>query len=182
MDSNAQTQHSKFLSLVLRHQPELIGLRPDAAGWIGRDDLLVALAKHDHAISPADLDEIVATSPKRRFAFSDDGTRIRASQGHSFSVDLGLEPMTPPNVLFHGTVAAVIPAILAEGLQKQQRHHVHLSADVETAKQVGGRRGKPVILEVAALQLHGAGHAFYRSANGVWLTDSVPAEFLREMK
>jgi len=169
---------SKFLSLILRHEPEKIGLTLDEAGWVPVADLLAALAKHQHALTPEALREIVATSDKKRFAFSEDGARIRASQGHSVEVDLGYEPATPPATLHHGTVAKFIDSIRAQGLIKGQRHHVHLSADAATATLVGQRRGKPVLLTVNAEAMQAAGYAFFRSANGVWLTDHVPSQFI----
>jgi len=126
----------------------------------------------------ATLDEIVATSDKQRFAFSDDKTKIRANQGHSVQVELDLPGVVPPPVLYHGTIDAVLPAIRAQGLVKGQRHHVHLSADIDTAKRVGGRRGKPIVLAVKAAEMAKAGHTFLRSANGVWLVEHVPPEFI----
>lgn len=169
---------SKFLSLVLRHEPEKIGLTLDEAGWVPVADLLAALARHRHPLTEAELGEVVATSDKKRFAFSEDGTRIRASQGHSVEVDLGYEPATPPAILHHGTVDRFIESIREKGLIKGQRHHVHLSADVATATIVGQRRGKPVLLTINAEGMHAAGCAFFRSANGVWLTEHVPSRFI----
>jgi len=180
MDNTIQAKRSKFLSLVLRHQPELIGLTLDNAGWVPVADLLNALAKAEKPLRHDELQELVTTSPKQRFTISPDGSMIRANQGHSVEVDLGLEAAAPPELLYHGTVAGPIPSIMSQGLTKQQRHHVHLSADIATARLVGSRRGAPVILEIAAGRMHEAGHAFYRSENGVWLTDIVPAGFLRQ--
>jgi len=178
MDERTRTHHSKFLSLVLRHQPRLIGIQLDAQGWTPIDELLARCALKGHALTREMLEELVATSPKRRFAISEDGARVRASQGHSVEVELGYEPAVPPEVLFHGTVEAVLPEIRAQGLLKMARHHVHLSADEATARAVGGRRGRPVILRVRAGEMQRQGHVFYLSANGVWLTDQVPPEFL----
>lgn len=169
---------SKFLSLVLRHEPARIGITLDDAGWTDVDALLAACTAHGVPITRDELATIVASSDKQRFALSADGARIRANQGHSVEVDLQLTPAAPPPQLFHGTVAAVIPAIRAEGLVRGQRHHVHLSADVETATRVGGRRGKPVLLTVRAGDMAAAGHVFYRSDNGVWLVDHVPPAFI----
>ena len=169
---------SRFLSFVLRHRPDAIGVELDRAGWIEVDTLLAGCRAHGRALSRAELDEIVATSPKRRFTLSDDGRRIRAAQGHSVDVDLGYAPAPPPERLFHGTVAAKLKAILANGLRPMSRHHVHLSADEETARAVGGRRGRPLILTVAAGRMHADGRVFYLSANGVWLTDEVPAPYI----
>lgn len=172
------TKTSKFLSLVLRHRPDAIGIALDDAGWVGVDELLAACARHGQPISPELLRQVVETNDKQRFAFSEDGTRIRASQGHSVQVDLGYEPVEPPEVLYHGTVEKYLPAIRRDGLTRRSRHHVHLSADVATAEAVGERRGDAVILRVRAKAMHDRGMAFFRSANGVWLTDEVPAEFI----
>jgi uncharacterized protein (TIGR02452 family) len=169
---------SKFLSLVLRHRPDRIGITLDDQGWVDVDVLLAAAAAHGVTISRDELAEIVAGNDKQRFALSADGLRIRASQGHTVEVDLGYAPATPPEVLFHGTTAKVLAAIRADGLAKMDRHAVHLSADDATATRVGGRRGAAVVLRVRAGAMHRAGFAFQRSANGVWLTDHVPAEYV----
>lgn len=172
------TRISKFLSLVLRHEPEKAGLTLDSAGWVAVDDLLRGLASTGHRITRDELEVVVAQNDKKRFAFSEDGTRIRASQGHSVEVELDYAAATPPEGLFHGTADRFLDSILACGLMKAQRHHVHLSAERATAVKVGGRHGRPVILQVNAGAMHRAGHAFFRSANGVWLTDHVPVQFL----
>jgi putative RNA 2'-phosphotransferase len=169
---------SKFLSFVLRHKPEAIGIALDEAGWTDVDALLAAAAAHGTRITREELDDIVAFSDKQRFALSPDGKRIRANQGHSVEVDLQLAPATPPERLYHGTVAEFLDSIRAQGLVKGARHHVHLSADEDTAKRVGGRRGKPIVLVVRAGEMAAAGHVFYRSDNGVWLVEHVPPEFL----
>ncbi len=169
---------SKFLSLVLRHDPAKVGIVLDDAGWTDVAALLRALAAHGHPLTRDQLAEIVATSDKQRFALSSDGTQIRANQGHSVEVELDLPQVTPPARLYHGTVADFLAPIRASGLIKGSRHHVHMSADLETATKVGGRRGKPVILFVRAEEMAAAGHVFLRSANGVWLTDHVPPQFL----
>lgn len=170
---------SKFLSLVLRHKPQAIGIVLDAEGWVAVDDLLAAARQHGRSISRAQLHEVVATNDKRRFCFSPDGRLIRASQGHTVAVDLGLEPLEPPELLYHGTIAGYLSSIHEQGLLRGKRHHVHLSADRETAVRVGQRRGHPVVLVVEARRMHADGHKFYRSANGVWLTDTVPPQYLR---
>ncbi len=167
---------SKKLSYVLRHAPESIGITLDEAGWVPVADLLAALAARGWAVSPDQLDRVVTSSDKQRFALADG--RIRANQGHSVPVQLGLAPSTPPAELFHGTVSRSLSAIWAEGLARGNRHHVHLSPDRETATRVGARRGRPVVLTVAAGQMLADGYLFYRSANGVWLTDAVPARYL----
>lgn len=181
MDPKQATRLSKFLSLVLRHQPELVGLTPQEGGWVGVAELLAACAAHGTPIAPAELAAVVAGSDKQRFAFDADGTRIRAQQGHSLEVDLQLASATPPAVLYHGTAPAALPAIRREGLLKMKRHHVHLSADEATARRVGARRGRPVLLAVDAAALHAAGGVFYQSGNGVWLVEHVPPAYVREL-
>lgn len=171
-------RYSKFLSLVLRHQPETLGLTLDEAGWAPVDELLQAATKRDRAWSRELLDEVVHTNTKQRFEFSPDGTHIRARQGHSVEVDLGYEPEEPPEFLFHGTVKKYLDAIFEGGLQPMSRHHVHLSPDLETATIVGSRRGKPVLLRVAAKRMHAEGHEFMHTENDVWLVAGVPAEFI----
>jgi putative RNA 2'-phosphotransferase len=181
LDEKGTVRVSRFLSMVLRHRPETVGITLDAAGWVDVDELIAACAAHGHRFSRADLDHVVATNNKKRFAYSDDGRRIRASQGHTVAVDLGLAPAAPPAVLYHGTAAATVPMILREGLRPMSRQDVHLSADAETAVRVGSRHGRPVVLEVDAAGLAAAGHVFRVSANGVWLTDRVPPERLRPL-
>ncbi|EDY45210.1 RNA 2'-phosphotransferase [Streptomyces sp. SPB074] len=167
---------SRFLSRHLRHAPDRIGITLDHAGWTGIGPLLEAAARHGLPATRADLARVVAGNDKRRFAV--EGDRIRAQQGHSVPVDLGLVPLVPPPYLFHGTAPAALAAIRAEGLRPMRRHHVHLSADRETARRVGARRGRPVVLTVRAGQWHEDGATFLRSGNGVWLTAHVPPRYL----
>ena len=169
---------SKFLSLVLRHQPEIIGLQLDEQGWATVDELLRCSQHGPQPLTQGLLDEIVRTNDKQRFAFSSDGLRIRANQGHSIEVDLALSPLEPPEVLYHGTAERNIVSIRQKGLIKGQRQHVHLSRDEQTATKVGQRHGKPIVLTVRAGEMHRQGHLFYRSDNGVWLTDHVPPQFI----
>jgi putative RNA 2'-phosphotransferase len=178
MKSAPSTKTSKFLSLVLRHKPETIGLTLNEAGWAPVSDLLAGCARHGIHLSRAELKELVANSDKQRFALSDDGQSIRANQGHSVSVELGLATQQPPAVLYHGTVEKFLTAIRKEGLKKGQRHHVHLSADEITAEKVGERRGDAVILRIEAHRMHADGFPFFLSANGVWLTDHVPSQYI----
>lgn len=173
-----QVRTSKLLSLVLRHRPDTIGVTLKPAGWIGVDELLEALAKYGHPLTRADLETVVAESDKQRFVIDRATDRIRANQGHSIDVDLGLPDSDPPAVLFHGTPTRNLTSILADGLSKQRRHAVHLSADTETAHRVGSRGGEHVVLCVDAGAMHQNGHRFAVSANGVWLTDTVPAHYL----
>jgi putative RNA 2'-phosphotransferase len=181
MPMSTDTSHkraSKFMSLVLRHEPEKIGLQLDAQGWADVDDLLQRMADHGVVLDRQSLQTVVETNDKQRFALSDDGLRIRASQGHSIKVDLGLEALQPPAWLYHGTVARFVGAIREQGLRPGERQHVHLSLDRQTAQQVGARRGAPVILSVDAGRMHADGHVFHRSANGVWLTTHVPPRYI----
>jgi putative RNA 2'-phosphotransferase len=168
------------MSYYLRHAPQAGGLTLDEGGWVGVAELLAALTGHGLPTSRAELDRVVAGNDKQRFAFDATGGRIRASQGHSVPVDLGLTALPPPAELYHGTVARHLPEIRAHGLRPMSRQHVHLSSTVDTASTVGARRGTPVILTVDAAALHAAGHDFFRSANGVWLTATVPPRYLRE--
>jgi putative RNA 2'-phosphotransferase len=169
---------SKTLSYHLRHRPDELGLTLEPGGWVAVDDFLAALARNGKTITRAQLDEVVARNTKQRFAFDERGARIRASQGHSVEVDLELKAMTPPATLYHGTSERILTTIQREGLKKMRRHHVHLSADVATAQNVGARHGPPVVFVVDAAAMHAARHVFYRSANGVWLVDQVPPAFL----
>lgn len=179
MTPRANKKASKFLSYVLRHHPEKIGISLDANGYISVSGLITALRKDGWKdFDEKRLNDIVVTNDKKRFSYSDCKKLIRASQGHSVSIDLGLKPMDPPEYLFHGTVQKFLGDIQKEGLTKRSRQHVHLSADLETANKVGLRRGKPVILKIKAKEMKEQGHSFYISANGVWLTDKVPQKFV----
>jgi putative RNA 2'-phosphotransferase len=172
------TTISKFLSLVLRHEPARIGLTLDDAGWASVDELLAKASSSGRPVTRALLEEVVATSDKKRFAFSADGQRIRANQGHSINVELGLAPVQPPDVLFHGTATRFLASILDGGLNKRERHHVHLTVDLDIARSVGQRYGAVAVLSVDAARMHAEGHVFFRSDNGVWLTDAVPPTYL----
>ncbi len=170
---------SKFLAKHLRHEPEAIGLTLTPGGWVEVEALRRACAKQGLVFTREQLDEVVATNDKQRFSFDPTGTQIRANQGHSVAVDLQLSPIKPPPLLYHGTGAQSVEAILATGLEKRSRHHVHLSDNSLTARAVGARHGKPVVLKVLAEAMDTAGFVFYRSENGVWLTDHVPADYLQ---
>ena len=169
---------SKFLSLVLRHQPEKVGLTLDREGWVSVSALLEALGAHGLRLTLDELREVVRSNDKQRFSFSADGLKIRASQGHSLTVELGYEPQPPPPTLYHGTAVRFLPSIMQQGLSKGRRHHVHLSEQETTAVAVGKRYGRPVILEIASGAMHADGHVFFRSANGVWLTGHVPVRYI----
>lgn len=173
------TTTSKFLSLVLRHEPAVAHIMLDSAGWVEIDCLLAGCATAGRALSRDDLDQIVTTNAKKRFEISADGKRIRASQGHSVDVALEYAPTPPPPILYHGTATRFLDSIRAHGLLKMERHHVHLSAETKTTMEVGGRHGKPVLLTILADEMHAAGHVFFRSTNGVWLVDHVPARFIQ---
>lgn len=180
IEKKRATSISKYLSLVLRHDPAAAGVTLDAEGWVGVAELLAGAARHGFSFTRAELEEVVQTNEKQRFAFSVDSQRIRASQGHSVSVELGLTPETPPEVLYHGTVDRFLSSIMDQGLDKRSRQYVHLSPDVETATRVGSRRGQPVILKIAAANMHSDGFRFFCSANGVWLTERVPPQYIPE--
>lgn len=172
-------QTSKFLSLILRHSPEKIGLALDPNGWADICQLLAQAARHGRRLSREQLDDVVARDSKTRYAISDDGLRIRANQGHSLAaVDIALPAATSPAMLYHGTASRFVEAIRVAGLLSGSRNHVHLSANHETAVAVGARHGKPVVLTVDAAAMQAQGHVFYVSANGVWLTQAVPAGFI----
>lgn len=168
----------KFLSLVLRHSPETIGIELDENGWAFTNDLIEKCRKHNYNFSMDDLIEIVDTNDKKRYAFSEKKDKIRASQGHSININLALEPVEPPEFLYHGTATRFIQSILQKGIMKQNRRHVHLSKDKATALKVGSRHGKPEVLVVMAKKMFDEGITFYRSDNGVWLTDYVDVKYI----
>jgi putative RNA 2'-phosphotransferase len=169
---------SKFLSLVLRHEPELIGIELDPAGWVSVSELLRACQAHGRSLTLEELREVVLNNDKQRFSFSEDGLKIRANQGHSVPVELGYSAAVPPDILYHGTVEKFLSSIRKEGLKRGARHHVHLSHDAETAVRVGKRRGTPLLLRVESGRMQQDGYQFFLSANGVWLTGHVPPGYL----
>jgi len=170
---------SKFISLVLRHKPEVAGLKLDKNGWVSIDSLIAGAEKAGQYFDRDQLQRVVQESDKQRFII--DGDNIRANQGHSVKIDLQLVAVEPPNELFHGTVDRFMAQIMAEGLKKMKRHHVHMSPDIETAEKVGGRRGVPVILRIDSLAMHENGHQFMCSENGVWLTENVPGTYISKI-
>jgi putative RNA 2'-phosphotransferase len=180
MNKTHQTKISKYLSKHLRHTPERLGLTLAPGGWVRIDELLAACSAHQFPIALTELEEVVANSDKQRFSFDATKTLIRANQGHSTEVDLQLEPQPPPDVLYHGTSKKSLPAILQSGLLKMSRHHVHLSANIETAQKVGMRHGRLVLFAVNAAAMHQDGFTFYCSDNGVWLVDEVPPQYLTQ--
>jgi putative RNA 2'-phosphotransferase len=178
MNDKEMTRASKFLSLILRHEPDRVGLKLGDAGWVGVKELLQAVNRHEVSLTLDQLAHVVATSDKKRFAFSEDGRRIRANQGHSIAVNLRYQPQVPPEFLYHGTAIRFLPGIRRHGLQRMQRHDVHLSAETKVTVQVGSRHGKPALLIIRSGDMHRAGHVFTCSANGVWLVKHVPPEFI----
>lgn len=172
---------SKFLSYVLRHQPEAIGLTLDSEGWADIGALISCAAKHNQRLDMSLIQAVVDTNDKKRFSISEDGLKIRAAQGHSTNqVNLSYQEQVPPEYLYHGTATRFIDSIHEKGLIAGSRHHVHLSSNEQTAIAVGQRHGKPVILKIKAAAMHQQGFKFYLSDNGVWLTDAVPVEFIEK--
>lgn len=178
IDQKQITHISKFLSLVLRHQPETIGIELDKNGWTGISDLIEKANRHGIKFDRELLDHIVATNAKKRFAYNDSFDKIRASQGHSVEIDLGYTSQEPPEILYHGTGEKSVLSIKETGLSKQSRQHVHLSSDVETAIKVGQRHGRPFVFAVQAAKMYKDGFEFFIADNGVWLTDNVPLQYL----
>lgn len=170
---------SKLLSYVLRHKPEKIGITLDKHGWTDISTLIYQLNKHGHEVTLRMIIEIVETNDKKRFTINESLTKIRANQGHSVKVDLGLENKRPPKQLYHGTPMYFLDSIFKNGLEKKKRHAVHLSEDVETAVTVGSRRGQFEVLVINSGLMFFDGHKFQLSDNGVWLTDSVPAKYIK---
>jgi putative RNA 2'-phosphotransferase len=177
MDERRLVKISKYLAKHLRHRPERIGLALDPGGWADVGELLAAASRHGFALTRDEIEHVVAANDKKRYEL--DGNRIRAVQGHSVPVDLDLPVVSPPELLYHGTVSRFLEPILRDGLRPMERHAVHLSPDRETARRVGARRGEPVILVVEAARMAADGHEFRVSANGVWLVGEVPPEYLR---
>lgn len=180
MGSEQQVHISKFLSLVLRHKPETIGIKLDQNGWANVDELIEKANKSGVSFDRETLNHIVATNPKKRFAFNETLNKIRASQGHSIEIELGYTNQKPPEILYHGTGQKSVKSILETGLEKRSRQHVHLSSDMETAVKVGQRHGKPYVFTVLAGQMYNDKFEFFISENGVWLTGNVPTKYLKQ--
>jgi len=179
MNNSRLVKISKYLSKHLRHSPDCLGLQLSPGGWVAVEELLSASIAHNFPIQLTELTEVVAKNDKQRFSFDSTGKLIRANQGHSVEVDLQLNPSVPPDILYHGTGKGAVESILNSGLCKMSRHHVHLSADVETARKVGARHGLPVVFTVAAAAMYNQGYTFYCSENKVWLVDCVPSAYLK---
>ena len=177
---NKNNSTSKFISLILRHRPEVIGITLDEHGWANVDELLAGINR-TRPLDMAGLEEIVRTDEKQRYSFNADKTKIRANQGHSVPVDLELQPVTPPTLLYHGTGEKFVPSIEARGLIPKTRLYVHLSGDYDTARKVGARHGSPRVYQINAARMAADGYVFYRSVNGVWLTKAVPPQYLTRM-
>lgn len=171
---------SRVLSLVLRHDPYSIGLSLDDDGWAVIDDLIAALRKDGKKVDREIIERVVETSDQKRFRISEDGLMIRANEGHSVSINIQLEEKAPPTWLFHGTSVAAMDTIESEGLERKQRDFVHLSSEQASARKVAERKGKPVVIEIAAGLMHKNGHVFYQGDNGVWMTDHVPPDYLNK--
>ena len=170
---------SKYMSLILRHKPETIGITLDEHGWANVDELIEGINR-THPLTMEMLEQIVREDEKQRYSFNEDKTLIRANQGHSIPVDVELEEVTPPEILYHGTSEKYVASIDEQGLIPKSRLYVHLSGDYDTARKVGQRHGKPVIYKVLSKEMSEDGIIFYRSVNGVWLTKTVPVKYLEK--
>ena len=168
----------KFICLILRHKPNSIGISLDENGWANTQELLNGLNAAGKKVDIEQLINIVNTDNKRRFSFNSDKSKIRANQGHSIPVNLGLLELVPPTILYHGTSEKFIESIKQNGIQKRSRQYVHLSSNIETAVAVGKRHGNPIVLKINTEQMFLDGYKFYLSENGVWLTDNVPYQYV----
>lgn len=173
---------SKFISLILRHKPDVIGITLDEHGWANVDELLTGLNKAGHIVCMKDLEDIVSTDNKQRYSFNEDKTLIRANQGHSINVDVELQEVEPPSILYHGTTKDVLESIYKQGIKPMSRLYVHLSKDIDTATKVAKRRRNPIILGVNTEKMKNDNIKFYLSSNDVWLTKYVDSKYIKEMK
>ena len=179
MNNSRLVKISKYLSRHLRHAPDRIRIQLAPGGWVPVSELLAACQKNNFPVQLAELKEVVVQNDKKRFSLNSTGTLIRANQGHSVEVDLQLEPALPPDILYHGTGSTAVESILSQGIRKMSRHHVHLSVNIQTARQVGARHGIPAVFTVDAAAMQSNGYTFYCSANKVWLVDFVPPNYLK---
>lgn len=177
---NDKEQLGKYISYILRHHPEAIGITLDEHGWADVVELLKGINEAGRKIDMELLEEIVATNNKKRYSFNEDKTLIRANQGHSIDVDVELKQCTPPDFLWHGTGEKYVVSIDKQGLRPKSRLHVHLSADYDTAVNVGSRHGKPIVYKINSKAMSEAGYEFFKSENGVWLTKEVPVQYLEK--
>ena len=171
---------SKYIAYILRHKPDAIGISLDEHGWANVDELISGINK-TYSLDMEGLEEIVRNDEKQRYSFNEDKTLIRANQGHSIPVDVELEEFVPPEILYHGTGEKYSASIEEQGLIPKSRLYVHLSADYDTAVKVGMRHGKPIVYSIAAVKMHKDGFSFYKSVNGVWLTKTVPKEYIERI-
>lgn len=177
--NNKNTSLSKFISLILRHKPETIGLELDKNGWADVSELIEKVNNHNNELTFEELKFIVDNNDKKRFIFNEDFTKIRANQGHTIDVDLQLKNEQPPQYLYHGTAENNKDSILKNGINKGKRHHVHLSSDIVTAIKVGSRHGKPIIFEISSKEMFVNGIKFFKSENNVWLTDFIDPKYIK---
>lgn len=180
--NNTDIELGRFISLILRHKPEAIGIKLDSKGWADVDELIRGINRAGKKIDMEVLERIVRENNKQRYSFNEDHTKIRANQGHSINVDVELKEEVPPDILYHGTATRFLESIKLYGIKKQNRQHVHLSADVETAIIVGKRHGKPVVLVIDTLKMREDGHKFYLSKNGVWLCGDISKDYISQWK
>lgn len=177
MTERNRTASGRLIALILRHKPEMIGIKLDEHGWADVDKLLEGVNRN-HSLTREQLEEIVRTDNKQRFPFNEDKTKIRANQGHSISVDVELQEAEPPEFLYHGTGEKFVSSIKETDILPCNRLYVHLSSDIDTAIKVGSRHGKPFVFTVSSGQMYRDGYKFFRSVNGVWLTKKVEAKYL----
>lgn len=180
--SKQDQKASKFISLILRHKPQEIGLQLDEYGYVNTNDLINGMIRKGYNVTITDVERIVSEDDKQRYSFNSDKSKIKANQGHSIEVNLELQPVKPPMVLYHGTSKKVLNSILSQGITKKSRQYVHLSADIETASKVGTRHGELVLFKVDSKRMYEDGHEFYLSDNGVWLVDFVPSKYFDILK
>ena len=180
IDDRSRTKLSKFLSYILRHSPESIGINLDTNGWANVDELLAKTNSQVKNIDIKYLEFVVDTDSKKRFSFNKEKTKIRANQGHSLNINLDYRPSVPPEFLYHGTALKNMESILKNGIEKSARQHVHLSMDRSTAMKVGQRHGKPIVLKILSEIMNAAGYEFYLSKNNIWLTEYVPAAYINK--
>ena len=178
MTGEQKKKIGKFLSLVLRHEPQKIGIVLDENGWANVKELIQKCEKHRVSFTMTDLEEIVATNDKKRYSFNADKSKIRANQGHSINIELNLTPVEPPEFLYHGTADRFLDSIMENGIKKMNRQHVHLSKDIQTAQKVGARHGRVIVLKIMSGAMHNDGKIFYLSDNGVWLTDYIDPKYI----